>query len=64
MVDSYFLGLAVLPTWLVVRNHTPIEHDKNASSGVQDEEQALAQNELSEASNKGGYVVGETVTTK
>ncbi|PLB47191.1 MFS general substrate transporter [Aspergillus steynii IBT 23096] len=58
-VNTILLGIAVFPTWLVVKNHTPIEHDKVAPSAVQDEEQGV-QDGTVEASGKGGYVVGET----
>ena len=36
----------MLPTWLVIQRHTPIEHDKNearSESQSQDEEQGVVQ---------------------
>ncbi|KAE8380249.1 hypothetical protein BDV26DRAFT_303175 [Aspergillus bertholletiae] len=41
-VNTILLGLAVFPTWLVVKNHAPVEHDKHATIG-HDEEQGPAQ---------------------
>ncbi|CEJ60562.1 Putative Duf895 domain membrane protein [Penicillium brasilianum] len=42
-VNTILLGLAVLPTWIVVKNHSPIEHAKSEGTWTssQDEEQAL-----------------------
>ncbi|OJJ85393.1 uncharacterized protein ASPGLDRAFT_123992 [Aspergillus glaucus CBS 516.65] len=45
-VNTILLGLAVLPTWLVIQRHTPIEHDKNetrSESQSQDEEQGVVE---------------------
>ncbi|KAE8324466.1 hypothetical protein BDV39DRAFT_195021 [Aspergillus sergii] len=41
-VNTILLGLAVFPTWLVVRHYAPIEHDKHATIS-QDEEQGPVQ---------------------
>lgn len=39
------IGLAVLPTWLVIQRHNPIEHDENeAKSERGDEEHGVVQN--------------------
>jgi hypothetical protein len=58
-------GLAVLPTWLVLRDHQPIEHDKNDVTLTQkrDEEQQ-AEKTKGNSSNKDGIVVGETRISK
>ncbi|KAH8425470.1 uncharacterized protein LDX57_003222 [Aspergillus melleus] len=63
-INTILLGLAVFPTWWVVKNHNPIEHDKTAPRDVQDEEQGVVKDETVESSDKGGYVIGETSTTK
>ncbi|ODM15444.1 hypothetical protein SI65_09047 [Aspergillus cristatus] len=43
-VNTILLGFAVLPTWLVVQRHTPIEHDKNETRNEsRDEEQGVVQ---------------------
>ncbi|THC95440.1 hypothetical protein EYZ11_005082 [Aspergillus tanneri] len=57
-VNTILLCLAVFPTWLVVRNHVPIEHEKGAAHGVLDEEQGVQTGAI-EASEKGNIVVGE-----
>lgn len=38
-------GLAVLPTWIVVKSHTPVEHAKSEDTweSPRDEEQPLPQ---------------------
>lgn len=39
------LELAVLPTWLVIQRHNPIEHDESeAKSERRDEEHGVVQN--------------------
>lgn len=35
------LGLAVVPTWVAVREHTPVESDKNYGFESNDEEQSV-----------------------
>lgn len=57
-------GLAVFPTLLVIKDHVPIEYDKNASTKPEsrDEEEGAVQNNVE--SGKGNYVIGETVATK
>lgn len=56
------IGLAVFPTWLVVRRYAPIEHDKDATIG-QDEEQGSAQHVVgTDFGDKN--VVRETVQAK
>ncbi|GLI79759.1 hypothetical protein PoHVEF18_008100 [Penicillium ochrochloron] len=44
-VNTILLGLAVLPTWLVVKDHTPVEHSKSVDTwdSPQDEEQPSPQ---------------------
>ena len=51
-------GIAVLPTWIVVKNHTPIEYGRVDVVG---EEQAVPQKdeEREIGIDKRGYVVGE-----
>ncbi|KAJ5104979.1 hypothetical protein NUU61_002326 [Penicillium alfredii] len=63
-VNTILLGLAVFPTLLVIKNHVPIEHDKNASTKLEsrDEEEGAVQNNVE--SGKGNCVTGETVATK
>ncbi|KAJ5343001.1 hypothetical protein MYU51_016131 [Penicillium brevicompactum] len=60
-VNTILLVLAIWPTWLVVRDHSPIEHSKEAAEFPQgqDEEQNTAV-----ISEKEPYVVGEAVPTK
>ncbi|KAF7592697.1 hypothetical protein BBP40_012601 [Aspergillus hancockii] len=41
-VNTILLGLAVLPTWLVVKDHVPAEHDAQAP-GVRDEEKGAVE---------------------
>jgi hypothetical protein len=55
----------VLPTWLVLRDHQPIEHDKNDVILTQnrDEEQQVEKT-MGNSSNKDGIVVGETRVSK
>lgn len=55
----------MLPTWLVLRDHQPIEHDKNDVTLTQkrDEEQQ-AEKTKGNSSNKDGIVVGETRISK
>lgn len=49
------------PTWLVVKDHVPIEHDKEAAElpQGQDEEQTKVT-----VSDKETFVVGEAVASK
>ena len=54
----------MFPTWLVVKNHNPIEHDTSAPREIQDVEQGVVKDGTVEASDKGGYIIGETSTTK
>ncbi|CAG7934268.1 unnamed protein product [Penicillium olsonii] len=60
-VNTILLGLAILPTWLVVKDHVPIEHSKEAAefSHAQDEEDSTV-----EVSEKEPYVVGEAVAAR
>lgn len=53
-------GLAILPTWLVVKDHEPVEHRKPSS----DEEQGSPDTLSLESPDKSEVVVGETVVTK
>lgn len=57
-------GLAVLPTWLVLRDHQPIEHDKidDTLTHINDEEQHLEQPNGN--TGKGGLIVDETRVTE
>ncbi|KAI9932771.1 hypothetical protein ASPWEDRAFT_166426 [Aspergillus wentii DTO 134E9] len=61
-VNTILLGLAVFPTWLVARNHTPIEHDKHAAaqSEYRDEEQGAVQSTADQKT----VVVSETRADK
>ncbi|KAJ5317472.1 hypothetical protein N7508_001980 [Penicillium antarcticum] len=60
-VNTILLGLAIWPTWLVVRDHKPIEHDKEATQlpHSKDEEQNTAS-----LGDKETYVVSDAVATK
>ncbi|OGE56920.1 hypothetical protein PENARI_c002G07048 [Penicillium arizonense] len=60
-VNTILLGLAVWPTWLVVRDHNPIEHDKEAAqlSHCKDEEQNTGS-----LTEKEAYVASEAIATK
>ncbi|KAJ5689549.1 hypothetical protein N7462_003941 [Penicillium macrosclerotiorum] len=57
-VNTILLGLAVLPTWIVVRNHNPVEQSKNnaLSGDVQDEERLSFQ----DSKDKPDYIVGQS----
>ncbi|KAJ5562529.1 hypothetical protein N7535_003022 [Penicillium sp. DV-2018c] len=57
-VNTILLGLAIAPTWLVVRSHVPIEHSKEESEMpiAEDEEQKTS------LSDKETYIVSEAVT--
>ncbi|KAJ5099398.1 major facilitator superfamily domain-containing protein, partial [Penicillium argentinense] len=60
-VNTILLGLAVLPTWLVVKDHQPIEHE----SGDEFEKQGGGDEEYSiQNIGKEGLVVGETTVAK
>ncbi|KAJ5145915.1 Major facilitator superfamily domain general substrate transporter [Penicillium bovifimosum] len=54
-VNTILLGLAIAPTWLVVRSHVPIEHSKEESEmpNAQDEEQKAS------LSDKETFIVSE-----
>lgn len=60
-------GLAVLPTWLVVRDHTPVEHSNSKSEDTwyspEDEERNLPQKSDRDV-NKAPLVVDANVVTK
>ncbi|OKO99942.1 UNC93-like protein [Penicillium subrubescens] len=64
-VNTILLGLAVLPTWLVVKDHTPIEHSKSVDTwdSPQDEEQPLPQKGDRDI-NKASPVVDANEVTK
>ncbi|KAI5302426.1 hypothetical protein KEM56_000704 [Ascosphaera pollenicola] len=49
-VNTILLGLAVVPSWLVIQGHTPIEHDRNETITSQDndEEKAIENYNISE----------------
>lgn len=55
------IGLAIWPTWLVVRDHNPIEHDKEAAKlpHCKDEEQNTGS-----LTEKEAYVTSEAIATK
>lgn len=57
-INTILLGLAVYPTWLVVRHHVPIETDKlaNVEEGSQGE---LAETRLS-ADERKEFAIGQT----
>lgn len=54
----------MLPTWLVLRDHQPIEHDKidDTLTHINDEEQHLEQPNGN--TGKGGLIVDETRVTE
>ena len=56
------LGLAVFPTWLVVIRYAPIEHDKPATIG-QDEEQGPVRHSVG-TDHGDKSIVRETVEAK
>ncbi|RAL14580.1 MFS general substrate transporter [Aspergillus homomorphus CBS 101889] len=64
-VNTILLGLAVIPTWLVVKDHTPIEHNKDeiTQSRVEDEERVSGLGSLG-GEEQDGFVVRETAATK
>ncbi|KAJ5176623.1 uncharacterized protein N7482_002500 [Penicillium canariense] len=64
-VSTILLGLAVVPTWIVVKSHTPVENAKSDAtwSPTGDEEQSLPKNS-GEGSGKADLVVDETEVTK
>lgn len=51
--------LAIWPTWLVVKDHVPIEHSKEAAEFPQGKDEEQTQTGVSE---KEPYVVGEAVS--
>lgn len=55
----------MLPTWLVLRDHQPIEHDKSDDivTPVLDEEQPIEQLN-GKNSSKGDIIVGESLVTE
>ncbi|KAJ5585951.1 hypothetical protein N7450_005738 [Penicillium hetheringtonii] len=60
-VNTILLGLAVLPTWMVIKDYTPIEHgssDVSEEKGRDEEEPAV------ENFGKNGLVVKETSLAK
>lgn len=54
----YVLGLAVLPTWIVIRGHVPIEHREEASNPMtkRDEEEVV---QSVPAQDKGEAVIAQ-----
>ncbi|KAJ5198590.1 uncharacterized protein N7498_007707 [Penicillium cinerascens] len=64
-VNTILLGLAILPTWLVLRDHQPVEHDKSDFhlARANDEEQCPKQ--IGDGlSNEKGIVIVETQLPK
>jgi hypothetical protein len=51
----------VWPTWLVVKDHVPIEHDKEAAHFPQGQDEEHTKVSVSE---KETFVVGEAVVSK
>lgn len=59
-VNTILLGLSVFPTWLVVRNHVPVEQDtKHASDNESHAEEGLA-GQILDSSEKQKFAVGKT----
>lgn len=58
-------GLAVLPTWLVVKSHNPVEHVKKDDTwdSPRDEEQPLPQKSGDDI-NKASLVIDANEVTK
>lgn len=54
------LGLAVYPTWLVVRNHVPVEQDTKPSSADTHLEDGLASTTILDCDEKEKFAVGKT----
>lgn len=58
-VNTILLGLAVVPTWLVVRDHVPVETDKFAAAQQRDEEAAVDQ-EVLKPDEREKFAIGRT----
>jgi hypothetical protein len=64
LIQCTRIGLAVLPTWLVVKNHTPVEYVKSEDTfdSSRDEEQPIPQE--SHDIGKASLAVGTNEVTK
>lgn len=56
-------GLAVLPTWLVVKSHVPVGHQDQPKENM-DEEQGYIKEHGIDDTRKGPIVVDEAIVTK
>ncbi|EOD51835.1 putative duf895 domain membrane protein [Neofusicoccum parvum UCRNP2] len=59
-VNTILLGLAVYPTWLVVRDHVPVETDKFAVAAQQNDEEAAVDAEIITPEEKEKLAMGRT----
>ncbi|KAL5363847.1 MFS general substrate transporter [Aspergillus floccosus] len=59
-VNTILLGLAVLPTWLVVKSHVPVDHQDKTKENM-DEEQGYIKKQSHDGIDKGPIVIGEVV---
>ncbi|KAK2049093.1 MFS general substrate transporter [Colletotrichum somersetense] len=59
IINTILLVLAVYPTWLVVRDHVPVEEDKLATAEEQSQTGEIAETRLSEDDRK-EFAIGQT----
>ncbi|KAI0687507.1 major facilitator superfamily domain-containing protein [Earliella scabrosa] len=59
-VNTILLGLAVFPTWLVVRDHVPVETDKFAVEVEGTDEEAAVSTDLVKPDEKKALAIGRT----
>ncbi|KAJ5304493.1 uncharacterized protein N7443_004153 [Penicillium atrosanguineum] len=63
-VNTILLGLAVLPTWFVLRDHQPIEHDRSDDNLTHLHDEEEHPEKFIDNTRKGDIVVGETSVTR
>jgi hypothetical protein len=56
-------GLAVLPTWLAVKSHVPVDHQDQPKENM-DEEQGYTKEQSHDGTDKGLIVIGESTVAK
>ncbi|KAH6645941.1 major facilitator superfamily domain-containing protein [Truncatella angustata] len=56
-VTTILLGISVVPTWLVVRDHVPVETQQDKASDIESEPRTT---ELLAADDKARYAIGKT----
>ncbi|KAK2025933.1 MFS general substrate transporter [Colletotrichum zoysiae] len=59
IINTILLVLAIYPTWLVVRDHVPVEEDKLATAEEQSQTGEIAEARLSEDDRK-EFAIGQT----